>query len=143
MSQKRLNHKTLMNTTETKEIKRVGRPTYLFRDEEALIVTVSKMKGDHSFPETQKIIGNKLNSVLESLGHRDRDIKPKTKVAYACAVIRRVNQIEDEHIGQQKRSSTGEIKVRGLSHKRTKQSDPRLQWIMFHKMCIMYRCVRE
>ena len=35
------------------------------------------------------------------------------------------------------------MKVSGLSNKRAKQSDPRLQWIMFHKICVMYRDVKE
>ena len=30
------------------------------------------------------------------------------------------------------------IKILGLSHKRAKQSDPRLAWFMFHKICQMY-----
>ena len=33
---------------------------------------------------------------------------------------------------------TGTIKVSGLSHKRAKQSDPRLAWEMFHNIYNMY-----
>ena len=36
---------------------------------------------------------------------------------------------------------TGYVKMVGLSNKKAKQSDPRLDWIMFHNICKMYRDV--
>ena len=37
----------------------------------------------------------------------------------------------------------GNKRVRGLSHKRAKQCDPRLQWLMFHKLVRMCRDIRK
>ena len=122
-----------------RERKSVGRPTYLSCDKEALIVSVEEMKGAHALPSTQKIIGDKLNSILENLGKRRTETNVKTKQAYAREVIHLMTRIEDEQVGQKKRSATGEIKFSGLSNKRATQSDPLLQWMMFHKMCTMYR----
>ena len=87
------------------------------------------------------MLGMKLNDMLGSL-YPDKTRKQKSTLAYTRRVIRRVNAVEDERDGQKKRSSTGEIKVRGISHKRAKQSDPRLAWIMFHKIVNMYRAVK-
>ena len=99
----------------------MGRLTYVSRDKEALIVSVTEMKGAYSLPSTQKIIGDKLNSVLEALGKRASGTEIKTKQAYAREIIHRVNRIEDEQVGQKRRSVTGEIKVSGLSKKCAKQ----------------------
>ena len=38
---------------------------------------------------------------------------------------------------------TGEIKVRGIGHKRAKQRGPRLAWIMIHKIVNVYRDVQK
>ena len=40
------------------------------------------------------------------------------------------------------KSKRGDIKVAGLSHKRAKQSGPRLAWLMIHKICQMRRDAR-
>jgi hypothetical protein len=58
-------------------------------------------------------------------------------------VIRRVNQTEDNALGQKKQTSNGQIKVAALSNKRAKQSDPRLAWVMFHKIATMYRDMKN
>ena len=86
---------------------------------------MAELKGAHSLPSNRKIVGEKLHDVLQKIGKRE-DVPTKTKLAYARRVIRHVNENEPKQVGQKKRSSTGEIKVRGLSHKRAKQSDPRL-----------------
>ena len=118
----------------------MGRKPYLSRDEEAVAVAYSELKGAHGIPSTRKTFALKLDSMLTDLyGAKAR--KESSKLAYARNVIRRVNDIEDDRVGQKKRSNLGEIKVRGLSHKRAKQSDPRLAWIMFHKIVRLYRDV--
>ena len=120
-----------------------GRPCYLTRDEEALVIATAEVKVAHAMPVTRKLLSEKLHNILQGLGKRSTEVTLKTKQAYARDVIRRVNKIEDEQAGQRKRSSTGEIKVRGLSHKRAKQCDPRLQWLMFHKLTRMARDIRK
>ena len=44
---------------------------------------------------------------------------------------------------QNRKSTTGEIKVSDLSYKHAKQSDPRLAWLMFHNKFQMYCGVKE
>ena len=60
----------------------------------------------------------------------------------AKRVVKHINCLEPISGEQVKRSRTGEIKVSGLSHKWAKQSDPRLAWLMFRKICEMCRDVR-
>ena len=121
----------------------IGRPSYLTRDKKVMVIAVSKLKAAHSVPSLRRIVGEKLHTILQTLGKRTGDVSKQSKQAYARAVIRRVNKREEEQFGQTKQSSTGQIKVQGLSHKRAKQSDPRLQWIMFHKMVRMCRDVKR
>ena len=66
------------------------------------------------------------------------EIKQKSKVAYARRVIKRVNNREPGGEDQVRHSKTGEVKVGGLNNTRAKQSDPRLSWFMFHRICDMY-----
>ena len=42
-----------------------------------------------------------------------------------------------------KKTRTGMIKVLGLSHKRAKQSDPRLAWFRLHKIYCMYSDINK
>ena len=90
--QKRITRQMIKSAIEKRARKSAGRPTYLSRDKEALIVWVAEMKGDHSLPSTQQIIGDKLNSVLEALGKRASGTEIKTKQAYAREFICRVNK---------------------------------------------------
>ena len=121
-----------------------GRPTLLTKDEETLVVATAELKAAHALPSSRKIVAMKLNEVLEGVKGRDIEspVKHKSKIRYAKRVIRRVNAREEEATDQRKRS-TGEIKVCGLSHKRAKQGCPRLAWIMFHKICGMLRCIQQ
>ena len=121
-----------------------GRPTLLTKDEETLVVATAELKVAHALPSSRKIVAMKLNEVLEGVKGRDIEspVKHKSKIRYAKRVIRRVNAREEEATDQRKRS-TGEIKVCGLSHKRAKQGCPRLAWIMFHKICGMLRCIQQ
>ena len=67
----------------------------------------------------------------------DNSILPKSSVSYFREVIKRVNKTEDEHEDQKIRSCTGLVKVLSLSNTRASQSDPRLAWIVFHKIAAM------
>ena len=58
---------------------RMGQPTYLSRDEEALVISASVMKGAHDLPTTRKSVAVKLNRVVEGVSEKDRD-KPVKKV---------------------------------------------------------------
>ena len=58
----------------------------------------------------------------------------KSQRALARRIIQRVNALEPGAENQTKTSKTGEIKVGGLSHRRAKQSDPRLAWRMHIKL---------
>ena len=53
-------------------------------------------------------------------------------------MVGRVNKEEDNSEGQKRKTTTGIIKVLGLSHKRANQCDPRLAWDMFHNIYHMY-----
>ena len=79
-----------------------GRPCYLTRDEEALIVATSEIKVAHAIPVTRKLVSKKLHNILQGLGKRCTEAQLKTKQAYAREVIRRVNKCEDEQVGQRK-----------------------------------------
>ena len=35
------------------------------------------------------------------------------------------------------------IKVTGLSHKKEKKSDPRMDWLMFQNICLMYLKIKN
>ena len=50
----------------------------------------------------------------------------KIKLQFARRVIKRINRLEDEKVGQTKQTATSEIKVHCLSHKRATQCDPSL-----------------
>ena len=54
-----------------------------------------------------------------------------------------MKNIEDGHDKQRKKIRTGLVKVSSISNNRSKQSDPRLAWLMFHEIAQMYRDIRE
>ena len=54
-----------------------------------------------------------------------------------------MNNIEDGHDNQRKKIRTGLVKVSSISNYRYRNSDPRLAWMMFHKIAQMYRDIRE
>ena len=107
------------------------------------MVAKSEIEGAHGFPVCHLELGQRLNKVIISMGARKYDTKQNSKLKLAKRVLKRVNTVEPEMENQQKRNKTGEMKVAGLSHKWAKQSDPRLAWIMFHKICQMCRDVRK
>ena len=72
-----------------------------------------------------------------------KDITPKASSQYTRSIIKRVNNLEDGHDKQRKKSRTGFVNVSSISNNRARQSDTRLAWLIFHKMAQMYRDIRE
>ena len=65
-------------------------------------------------------------------------IQPKSTQRYTHRVIQLVNKEEEEAEVQKRKTRTGMIKVTGLRHKRSKQSDTRLACFVFQKIYRMY-----
>ena len=149
-AQKLFKKKTLTKVTIDQAVSKIGfklygAPTLLSIDEEALVVSYSEMKAMTSQPQGTKRFAAHLNTLVAELDrdpnkHRS-EINQKSKVAYARRVIKRVNNREPGGEYQVRHSKTGDIKVGDLSNTRTKQSDLRLSWFMFHCICDMYRSV--
>ena len=68
----------------------------------------------------------------------DNYIDNVSSLTYFQKVIKRVNEMEDENESQ-KKSRMVLVKVEVLRNKIANQSDPRLYWIMFHKIYVIYR----
>ena len=122
-----------------------GNKTFLLKDKEAYIVTTSEIDGAHVLQRDIVSITDELQQVLRDVGKQSigNGIQPKYAQRYVCIVIQHVNREEEEAEGQKRRTRTGMIKVSGLSHKRSKQSDPRLSWFMFHKIYCMYSYIKN
>lgn len=116
--------------------------SYLTETEETVIVAKAEMEAAHAN-------GKNIHQLAKTLSLAMNVAKPglershKSNLRYAYRVLKRVNENAAEAPGQSKRSRKGTIKVGGLSHKRCKQSDPRLGWIMFHKICETYREIKK
>ena len=129
----------------TVHIIKVGRPTYLNSDEEALVVASSEIEGAHGLPIDVNTLGGELQLVIRAMNARQstKVITPRVSSQYTRLVIKRVNNREDGHDNQRKKSRTGLVKVSSISNNRSSQSDPRLAWLVFHKIAHMYRDIRE
>ena len=118
----------------------------LSSDKEALFFSTAEMKGAHNIPSTIQVLSSHLNNVLQGVVDRIEKISPiemSSKQRDAKYAIKRVNDREDEAFDQQKWSTTREIKVLGLSHKRAEQGFSGLPWVMFHKICEILRCIHK
>ena len=69
-------------------------------------------------------------------------ITPHASSQYTRSVIKQINKREDGRDNQRKKIRTGLVKVSSISNIRSRQSDPRLAWLMFHKIAQMYRDIR-
>ena len=116
-----------------------GRPTYLNPDEEALVVASAEMEGAHGLPIDVNTLGAELQLVIRAMNARQstKVITPNASSQYTRSVIKRVNKREDGHDKQSKKSRTGLLKVSRISNNRSRQSDSRLSWLMFHKIAQM------
>ena len=96
--------------------------------------TTSEIDGTHRLPIYARSLENELQKVIHDVGKRRivNEIQPDYAYSYACRFIQRVNKEEEK--SEKKTSKRGMIKVSGLSHKRAKQSYPRLAWFMFQNI---------
>jgi hypothetical protein len=136
----KLSRSRLLNAISQIEKTKMGRKSFLSEDEQALVIATTEIKAGCSQPVARKRLGETIHHMIKAVDKRAKgSTKAASKVAYARRVIRAVNQREPCAEGQTKFSRTGEIKVGGLSNRRAKQSDPRLAWVMFHRICEMFR----
>ena len=87
---------------------KAGRPTYLNPDKEALVVASANIEGAHGLPIDFNILGGELQLVIRAVNSRQstKVITPKASSQYTRSVIKRVNNIEDGHDNQRKKSRT-------------------------------------
>ena len=123
---------------------RPGQKTYLLRDKNAYIVATLEMDDAHGISRDSTSLATEIQHVLHGVGrHRiSKAIRQSPAEGYDHRVIKRVN-IEEEKLEGCKKIRTSMIKVSCLRHKRSKQSNPRLTWLMFQNFCIMYRNIKE
>ena len=122
-----------------------GIPTYLNSDEEALMVALTEIEGANRLPIDVNTLGAELNFFIKSVNARKstKDITANSLSKCTGSVIKRVNCIKDGNYSQQNKSRTGSVKVSSIRNNIERQSDPRLAWLMFHKIVKMYRYIRE
>ena len=79
------------------------------------------------------------------MGRRDanKTIKSRSALSYFRIVIMCVNKEEENSEGQKRKTTTGKINFYGLSHKRAKQSGPRIYWGVLHKIYHMYSDIKN
>ena len=106
------------------------------------------MKCYASQPQPTRRLAAQLNSLLKSIDEVSpnkiiHEIKPKSKLQYACRILKRLIEREPNiESDKTKCSRSGEVKVGDLRNQRAKQSDPRLSWYMFHSICRIYQEVK-
>ena len=108
------------------------------------MVASAEIEGAHRVPIGVNILGGELKLVIRTVNARQstKVITPKASSQYTHSVIKRVNNIEDGHDNQRKKSRTGLVKVSSISNKRSRQIDPRLAWLIFLIITQMYRDFR-
>ena len=138
VKKKEISPSTLTSAIDGLSVPDIGRPTLLTPDEEAMLVAKAEMSAQYSDPHGKSRLQCDVSEAVEKL-FPGRERKEDAMKMHAKRVLRRVNKREPGMENKKKRSKTGMIKVGGLSHKRARQSDPRLQWIMVHRIVKMYR----
>ena len=109
------------------------------------MVESAEIEGDHWLIIDVNTLGAKLQLVIKEVNARKstKEITTKASSQYTRLVIKRVNNIEDGHDKQRKNNRAELLKVSSISNNITRQSYPRLAWLMFHKIAQMYRYIRE
>ena len=105
----------------------------------------TEIEGEHVIPRDNKNIYNELQQVISGVGRQgaNNSIKKHSTLRYARRVIVRVNKEEENAEGHKIKTRTGKIKVSGLSHKRSKQCDPRLAREMFRNIYHIYSDIKN
>ena len=98
---------------------KIGIPTCLNSDEEALVIASAEIEGAHGLPIDFNTLGSELQLVIREVNARQstKDITPKASSQYTCSVINHVNNIKDGRDNQRKKSRTGLVKVSSISNK--------------------------
>ena len=101
---------------------KVGRPTYLNSDEEALVVALAEIEGAHGLPIDVNTLGAELQLVIRAVNARQstKVITPNASSQYTRSVIKRVNKREDGHDNQRKKSRTVLVKVSSISNNKAR-----------------------
>ena len=74
---------------------KVGRPTYLSSDEEALVLVLAEIEGAHGLPIDVYTLGVELQLVVKEVNARQstKDITPRSSSKYTPSAINRFNSI--------------------------------------------------
>ena len=104
-------------------------------------MATSETDGAHGLPRDATSLANELQHVIREVDKLRvvNEVKQNSSYRYSHRVIQRVNKEEKKLEGGKRTSKRGMIKVSGLSHKRENISDPRLVWLMFQNINIVYR----
>ena len=122
-----------------------GPKTYLLKDKEAYIAATSEMDGAHGLTRDTMSLANELQQVLHGAGKRriGKESKHNSAKMYAHRFIKEINKEDEKSEGQKRKTKTSMIRVSGLIHKRENQSDPRLAWLMFQKIYLVYHDINN
>ena len=109
------------------------------------MVALEYIEVDHGFLIDVNKLGAELKIFIKAVNARQstKDITDNSLSKYTRSVINQVNCIEDGHDTKRKKSKTGLVKVSRIINNRSRQSDPRLAWMMFHRIAYMYRNIKE
>jgi len=129
--------KTIYDQSKPKQ----GRPTHLTQDEEAVIIGSNEIKAQFGRGKNRRHVSKDLNDAVQAL-MPNRNVKPDSARKYGRRALQRVLEREPGRKGG-KKSRTGVVKASKLSKRRAKQSDPRLQWMMTHRIVEMYRLAKR
>ena len=96
-------------------------------------------------PIDLNILAAELQLVINEVNTRKstKDITANSSCKYTRSAIKRVNRKEDGHDTKIKKIKTGLVKVSIIRKNRARESDPRLAWLIFHKIAQMYRDIRK
>mmetsp|Transcript_853 Transcript_853/g.1211 ORF Transcript_853/g.1211 Transcript_853/m.1211 type:complete len:242 (+) Transcript_853:94-819(+) len=99
-----------------------GRKTFLSKHEEPLMVAKAEIEGAHGMPCNCRKFAGRLNELLLKVNPERNNNQPKMEsiLQYTRRVIQRVNRVETGNVEYNKKTRNGEIKLSGLSNKRTK-----------------------
>ena len=102
MSLGEISNKTVRKTITENIVKQdLGHNSYLLKDKEAYIVTITEIEGACVLPRDTSTISYELQQVLHGVGHRDftKTIKSNTALRHARRVIACVNKKEENSEG--------------------------------------------
>ena len=83
---------------------KIGRPTYLNSDKEALVVASAEIEGAHGMPVDVNKLGSELQLIIKVVNARqpNKYITANSSYKYTRSVIKRVDRKEDGRYMQRK-----------------------------------------